>query len=206
MFNLIPTALAAETAEVAAESANFLQHIDWTRPTWDLFIILFFIVAVFLYGLSLGRDRIVVILVSIYMSLAIVEHAPYINSESFQNAINNIVNQFFVFQISAFLILFIALFFILTRSALLKTIASSDSPGPWWQVLIFSTLHVGLIVSIILSYIPPETVESVLAPLTRRVFTTEFAQFVWIVGPVLAMIVFKGGAAAKRKIQAPEDL
>jgi len=206
MFNLIPTALAAETAEVATESANFLQHIDWTRPTWDLFIVLFFVVAAFLYGLSLGRDRIVVILVSIYMSLAIVEHAPYINSEGFQNAINNIVNQFFVFQISAFLILFIALFFILTRSALLKTIASSDSPGPWWQVLIFSILHVGLIVSIILSYLPQETVEAVLAPLTRQVFTTEFAQFVWIVGPVLAMIVFKGGAAAKRKIQAPEDL
>jgi len=37
----------------------------------DLFIILFFVIAAFLYGFSLGRDRIVAILVSIYMGLAV---------------------------------------------------------------------------------------------------------------------------------------
>ena len=205
MFNLIPPALAAETAEVATESANFLQHIDWTRPTWDLFIILFFIVAAFLYGLSLGRDRIIVILVSIYMSLAIVEHAPFLNSESVHNAINNIVNQFFVFQISAFVFIFIVLFLIISRSALLRTVASSDLPGPWWQVMIYSILHVGLLVSIILSYIPPETVEDVLAPLTRQVFTTEFAKSLWIMAPVAAMIIFKGGASEKKKRKVIEE-
>ena len=151
---MIPVAWAAETAEVATETANFMQNIDWTRPTWDLFIVLFFIVAAFLYGLSLGRDRIIVILVSVYMSLAIVDRAPFLNSEGFQNAINNITSQFFVFQISAFVLIFIVLFFVITRSALIKTIASSDSPGPWWQVLMYSVLHVGLLVSIILSYIP----------------------------------------------------
>ncbi|MFA5135192.1 MAG: hypothetical protein WC505_05430 [Patescibacteria group bacterium] len=202
---MIPVAWAAETAEAAAESSNFLQNIDWTRPTWDLFIVLFFVIAAFLYGLSLGRDRIIVILVSIYISLAVVEHAPLVNNEGFQSMINNLVGQFFVFQISAFLLLFIVLFFVITRSALLKTIASSDSPGPWWQVLLYSVLHVGLIVSIILSYIPKESVEGVLSPLTQQVFTGNFAQNVWIIGPLIAMFVFKGGASEKKKRKIIEE-
>jgi len=202
---MIPVAWAAETAEAATETANFMQNIDWTRPTWDLFIVLFFIVAAFLYGLSLGRDRIIVILVSVYMSLAIVEHTPFLNNEGFQNAINNITSQFFVFQISAFLLLFIILFFVITRSALLKTIASSDSPGPWWQVLLYSILHVGLIVSIILSYIPKEALEGVLAPLTKQVFTTNAAQSFWIIAPVVVMFIFKGGASDKKKRKIIEE-
>jgi len=203
---LIPVAWAAEATEVATESSNFLQHIDWTRPTWDLFIILFFIVAAFLYGLSLGRDRIIVILVSIYTSIAIVEHAPLVNNEGFQNAINNFVGQFFVFQISAFIVLFILLFFVITRSALMKTIASSDTAGPWWQVLLYSILHVGLIISVVLSYIPKESVEGVLAPLTQRVFTTDLAQNIWIIGPVLAMFIFRGTGLRKRKKREEADI
>lgn len=205
MQDMIPVAWAAETAEAAAESATFLQNIDWTRPTWDLFIVLFFVIAAFLYGLSLGRDRIIVILISIYISLAVVEHAPLVNNEGFQNMINGIVGQFFVFQISAFLLLFVVLFFVITRSALLKTIASSDSSGPWWQVLLYSILHVGLIVSIILSYIPVESVEGVLSPLTRQVFTGDFAQNVWIIGPLVAMFIFKGGASEKKKRKIIEE-
>lgn len=202
---MIPVAWAAETVNAAGQSANFLQNIDWTRPTWDLFIILFFVVAAFLYGLSLGRDRIIVILISIYVSLAIVEHTPFLNSEAFHKTINGIVNQFFVFQISAFIFLFIALFLIITRSALLKTIATSDSPGPWWQVLLYSILHVGLLVSIVLSYVPPETVDKVLAPLTRQVFTTQLAQSVWILAPIVAMFIFKGAASEKKKRRIIEE-
>ncbi|MDD5039896.1 MAG: hypothetical protein PHY34_01975 [Patescibacteria group bacterium] len=202
---MIPVAVAAGTVNAAAGTASFMQNIDWTRPTWDLFIVLFFVIAAFLYGLSLGRDRIIVILVSIYMSLAIVEHAPIVNNAGFQHMINNAVGQFFVFQISAFLLLFVILFFVITRSALLKTIASSDTPGPWWQVLLYSILHVGLLVSVILSYIPRESLDGVLAPLTLRIFTTDFAQNVWIIGPAVAMFIFKGGAGQKKKRQYIEE-
>ncbi len=183
----------------AAETANTLfQNVDWSKPSWDLFIVLFFVVAALLYGLSLGRDRIIVILVSIYMSLAIVEHAPFISDPNFQNNINNAISQVFVFRISAFLFVFIFLFFMLTRSALVKTIASSDSSGPWWQVLLFSILHVGLIVAITLSFLPPEATKN-LAPLTRQLFATPNAKFVWIILPIIAMVVLKGGASENKK-------
>ncbi len=198
-FDFLLSMLFIHAAQ-AAESANFLQNINWSQPSWDLFIVLFFIIAAFLYGLSLGRDRIIVILVSIYMSLAIVEHAPFISDPNFQQGINNAVSQLFVFRISAFLLVFIVLFFMLSRSALVKTIASSDSAGSWWQVLLFSVLHVGLIVSITLSFLPPEA-SNHLAPMTRQLFASPNAKFVWIILPIAAMILIKGGASENKKFK-----
>ena len=192
--------LFVQAAYAAENAGGFLSNMNWSQPTWDLFIILFFIVAAFLYGLSLGRDRIIVILVSIYMSLAIVEHAPFISSPDFQENVNNVVSQLFVFRISAFLVVFVLLFFMLSRSALVKTIASSDTHGAWWQVLLFSILHVGLIVSVVLSFLPPEATEG-LAPYTRNLFATENARFVWIILPIIAMILLKGGASDTKKFK-----
>ncbi|MBI2984401.1 MAG: hypothetical protein HYY50_02145 [Candidatus Kerfeldbacteria bacterium] len=180
----------------ATSAKNLVANIDWSKPTWDLFIILFFIIAALLYGLSLGRDRVLVILVSVYMALAVVNTAPYIGN--YQADIG--VDQFFVFRISAFVVVFIALFFLMSRSALLSTIASSNTQGAWWQVLIFSLLHVGLLISITLSFLPPTAAEK-LAPLTQKIFVGDFGRFFWIVTPIVAMILVKGGAADKKKFK-----
>ncbi|MFH0853478.1 MAG: hypothetical protein V1853_03665 [bacterium] len=168
------------------QAQNFVANIDWATPTWDLFIILFFIVAGFLYGLSLGRDRIVVILVSIYMALAVASTAPFIGELNARIGIQNV----FVFQISAFVLTFIVLFFLLSRSALLRTIAASDNVGSWWQVLVFSILHVGLLISITLSFLPPEAADN-LSPLTRQMFAGDMARFVWIISPIVLMAMIK---------------
>lgn len=167
------------------EIVNQINAIDWTQPTWDLFIILFFIIAAFLYGLSLGRDRIIVILVSIYMSLAVVNSVPYF--KSFEHIIT--INQAFAFKITTFLGLFVILFFWLSRSALLR-VFGEGSRGSWWQVLVFSFLHVGLLISIVLSLVPGQITDN-LAPLTKQVFITEQARFIWIVLPILGMAVIR---------------
>lgn len=175
---------------------DFVATVNWAQPSWDLFIVLFFIIAGFLYGLSLGRDRVIVILVSIYMALAVVNTAPLIGNLQANVGFSNI----FVFRISAFVAVFIALFLLLARSALLQTIASSDTKGSWWQVMLFSFLHVGLLISIVLSFLPGEAAGH-LAPLTQRIFTSETGRFLWIVGPILAMVMIKGGAAEKKKFK-----
>ncbi len=177
------------TTTVTNTNISWIANIDWSKPSWDLFIVLFFLVAAFLYGLSLGRDRIIVILVSIYMSLAIINTAPFIGLKVTEISVSSL----FAVRITAFLGLFIILFFLLSRSALLKTIASSDTQGSWWQVIIFSFLHVGLLISIILSYLPSASINT-LAPLTQTIFTTETSRFIWIILPVLAMVMIKGGA------------
>ncbi|PIS40876.1 MAG: hypothetical protein COT26_01065 [Candidatus Kerfeldbacteria bacterium CG08_land_8_20_14_0_20_43_14] len=176
----------------ATSVQGLFTGFNWSQPSWDLFIILFFVIAAFLYGLSLGRDRIIVIMVSIYMGLAIVNTAPFL-----ANTVITIQSPF-VIKISVFLGVFVALFFFLSRSALLRTLAASDAQGRWWQVLIYSILHVGLLVSVVLNYLNPAAIAK-LAPLTQRIFATPNARFIWIIAPIIAMILFGGAAAEKKK-------
>ena len=188
--------LAVNLTQTTTEAQSFVANINWAQPSWDLFIILFFVIAALLYGLSLGRDRVIVILISVYMALAVVNSAPYIGT--FQTDIG--INQFFVFRISAFVAVFIALFFLMSRSALMSTVANSDSRGAWWQVLLFSFLHVGLLISITLSFLPASASET-LAPFTQKIFVSDGGRFFWIVTPILAMILLKGGAADKKRFK-----
>jgi len=170
---------------------QFLQSINWATPTWDLFIVIFFVVAAFLYGLSLGRDRVIVILVSIYMALAVINTAPYLSTLSGKDLSINI-GQNFAFKVTLFLGVFIILFFLLSRSALSRTFGGASSGGSWWQVILFSFLHVGLLISVVLSFLPPQTAEHLL-PVTRQIFTSDLGKFFWIITPIVAMVLFKGG-------------
>jgi hypothetical protein len=101
-------------------------------------------------------------------------------------------------------VVFIALFFLMSRSALLSTVASSDTHGSWWQVMLFSLLHVGLLISITLSFLPPSASQG-LAPLTQKIFVQETSRFLWIIAPIAAMIFIKGGAAEKRRRRERDD-
>jgi hypothetical protein len=190
MLPLLATTVAAEnsdnTANAIADLFGYVTNINWAAPTWDLFIVIFFIITVFLYGMSLGRDRIIVILVSIYMALAVISNAPFLGA--FGGADIKVGN-YFAFQVTTFLGLFVLLFFLLSRSALMHTFGKLHS-GSWWQVLIFSVFHVGLLVSITLSFLPAEAVGH-LAPVTRNLFASETAKFLWIIAPITGMILLK---------------
>ena len=171
-------------------------NLSWANPTWDVFIVLFFVVGAFVYGISLGRDRLVTMLVAIYMSLAVVDHAPFLSEIS----ANINVEQIFVLRIGFFVGFFLFMFFLLSRSALQKTIAKADTIGDWWQIFVYSFLHVGLLISILLSFLP-ESRLSVFSKTTVNIFTSEMARFLWIVVPILAMIFVKGGASEKKKTE-----
>jgi hypothetical protein len=187
-------------AAVANVNSSFIANIDWSKPSWDLFIILFFVISAFLYGLSLGRDRIVVILVSIYMALAVVNTAPYIGNIQAEVG----VNQLFVVRASLFLGVFIVLFLMLSRSALLNTIASADNRGSFWQIILFSMMHVGLLISITLSFLPLSSTNG-LAPLTRQIFTSQTGKFIWIIAPIVLMMLVKAEPKRRRTPAYSDD-
>lgn len=184
-----------DLTSVGTSAQNLWTGINWVQPSWDLFIYMFFVIAAFLYGMSLGRDRIIVIMVSIYMALAVVNSAPFLG-----NITTITINAPVAIKIGVFLGIFVLLFFFLSRSALLRTIASSDDKGKWYQVLIYSILHVGLLVSVTLNYLPKNAVDK-LAPLTKFIFATPNARFGWIIAPIIAMILFGGAAKEKKKFK-----
>lgn len=169
---------------------NAVNSVNWLDPSWDLFIILFFVVASLIYGVSLGRDRIIVILVSIYMALAIVNHIPFLTGVSSAEVS---LNDTFALRVSVFLGVFILLFFFLSHSALMKAFSHGKSgQGKFWQVMIYSFLHVGLLISVTLSFFPAD-LAGVLSPLTQTLFMSDVARAAWVTLPVIAMALFGGG-------------
>lgn len=180
--------LSLASPVTAAGATSMLATINWSKPTWDLFIALSFLLIAFLYGLSLGRDRIMVIMVSIYMALAVIKSAP--------EAI--VIKNVGAIQISAFVGLFLLLFFLLSRSALHKSISFSEAKGPWWQSLVFSVLHVGLLISVILSFLPKEAVVKNLSTTTQNLFVHSPAPFLWVIAPILVMLLTKGKSGERK--------
>ncbi|TAK03790.1 hypothetical protein EPO34_01340 [Patescibacteria group bacterium] len=174
------------------QAAQYLSSINWLQPSWDVFIILFFLVSSLLYGISLGRDRILVMMVAIYMALAVVKYVPFISE--FQASIS--VNDTFALKVSVFLGAFILLFFLLSQSALLKAFGASAEQGSFMQVAAFSVLHAGLLISVTLSFFPADT-SPWLSPLTRTVFTSDGGKSVWALLPIVAMVAF--GAIRRRE-------
>ena len=168
------------------EIMGAIQSIDWGNPSWDLFLMLFFLIGSLLYGLSLGRDRIIVIMVSIYMALGVVNFAPFIKEFNADVNINDAIS----FRVVAFLGLFLLLFFFLSQNALLRSF-SADSYGAFWQVLIFSVIHVGLLMSVTLSFLPPEVTDN-LSSTSKDFLISDVAKSVWITLPIVAMALFKG--------------
>lgn len=180
--------LSLATPVTTAGATSMLTAINWSKPTWDLFIALAFVLIAFIYGLSLGRDRIMVIMVSIYMALAVIKSAP----ESI------VIKNVGAIQISAFVGLFLLLFFLLSRSALHRSISFSENKGPWWQSLIFSVMHVGLLISVILSFLPKEAVEKNLSTTTLNMFVNNPAPFLWVIAPILVMVLTKSKSQERK--------
>jgi len=183
-------------SNITAEAQNFFSNLNWSDPSWDLFIILFFLVASLIYGLSMGRDRAIVVIVSIYMALAVVDYVPFVEKLISGSALEEL----FIFKIVSFLIVFMVLFFLLAQSALLNTIASRSATKSWWQAILFSFLQIGLLISIVLSFLPEQSL-SALSEFTRLMFATETASFIWIILPIVTMVLIrKPRRRARREI------
>lgn len=166
--------------------ANLIQGFNWQVPSWDLFIILFFVFSALIYGMSLGRQRIIVILISIYMSLAVVDYAPIV--ENFLK--DRGMGDFILFEVTSFLGAFLILFFLLSRSALLKVFGGGNHDGVWWQVMLFSFLQIGLLISVVLTFLPA-SITSNLSPTIQQIFIDDNSKFLWIISPILAMILIR---------------
>ncbi|MBI2416287.1 MAG: hypothetical protein HYV33_06570 [Candidatus Kerfeldbacteria bacterium] len=177
----VTTVTATEETDTSTYSLDqAFNQVNIGNPTWDLFLVGFFVVGALLYGLSLGKDRIIAIMVSIYMALAVVAALP-------EFVLNIKVNDSYTVQITAFFSVFVVLFFLLSRQAVLNAL-SPDGHGKWWQVLLFSVLHVGLLVSVTMSFLPPNLLAK-FSPLSQMIFTQEWTKFSWIMAPIIAMML-----------------
>lgn len=184
---MIPSFELVQVAHAETMNAvSYVGNVNFENPTWDLFIVIFFVVATLLYGLSLGTSRIAAILFSTYTAYAIVLSVPFFRDVKSAEVG---LNQFFVANISVFVGMFVILFLLISRSAITKSLSPSEDRGSWWRILLFSILQVGLLISIILSFLPESSINQ-LQPMTRDVFASPTGSFGWMVAPIIMLAVF----------------
>lgn len=161
-----------------------------TATGWDIFIIFIALIAIFIYGFVLGKNRMILILLSSYFSLTIMKFLPWERLAAINwLGIGSSPAPSLKMLIFLSLILF---FFIFIPRSILSSVLRIRKRGEasWVQLLILGILQVGLLISIILSFLPNQ-VTSEITPLINRIFLSAGAQFIWITLPLLVITLMK---------------
>ncbi len=61
----------------------------------------------------------------------------------------------------------------------------------WIKRVVVSFTVVGLMVSIILGWMPDKEVIKILSPFGLKIFTTSFSKFIWTVAPIVVLLIAK---------------
>lgn len=165
-------------------STGIASAVNWNLPSWDLFIIIFFVLAILIYGMSLGRERVLAVLVSVYISLAITTNLPFINEKMSQKFG---LGPVFVLQILAFFASVAGVFFLLSRVGALTGFVGKPSIP---VIALFSILQVGLLISCVLSFLPT-TALAYLSPMVKFAFASDIGRFLWILAPIGALYLIR---------------
>lgn len=157
-------------------------------PADGLFLVVAAILG-FAYGFIIGRDRAVIILLSLYMAFCVVTNAPVIARISQGLGFGRVP----ALQVGWFLGLFVILFLILWRSAALKNLIRDR--GHWLHAGIFGLLEVGFFASAIL-FLLPSTMIAELPASFRAVFLHDIARSVWFIAPIIGLATLGKAPAA----------
>lgn len=171
---------------------SFLSNFDLTA-SWNWIMVLIFLGAALVYGLSMGRNRLITVTLGVYLSYILAKSIPW-RELSFLETKNGAPDS--TVQIFIFAALILAFYFAIPHSALKSALRMGGrGRGRWWQIMILSILQIGLILSLAISFLPAKTVTAV-SPLAQRVLTDAIARFLWLLLPILAMMFLGGGRPA----------
>lgn len=139
------------------------------------------LVALLLWGLSLGKTKILVSILSGYVGYALVQLLPYSNvvKELAKN-----VEGFWI-DIGSFIAAFLIVFLIFSLSFIKKRFSSSEFS--LWQIMLFNILNIGFMASVVFSYLPTEMGTKILGNF-YWVFGSPQAVFIWAVLPLIALL------------------
>ena len=157
---------------------------------WDIFIGIIFLITVLVYGLFLGRNRMIVLLISSYFSFLIIQNIPWwkLSSISWLGLEQSPSSSLKTILFLGVILLF---YFLIPRSVLTSTFRlRKRGLASWWQLLLLAVVQVGLLVMVIISFSPQESISN-LGSLIRKTFIGPEAQFVWITLPILVLVLMR---------------
>jgi hypothetical protein len=125
-------------------------------------------------GFVVGRWKLINILINAYIALAFVGVIP---------------SEWFGLIPYARAVVFIALVVFLTfvDARLFDVHITSAGTDFFWRLFVMSILVVGMLTSILLSFLPPAAVRGFADGLFLTIFASEYALFFWMVAPLLVL-------------------
>lgn len=164
-------------ALIKNSTAQILSH-----PTWDILLVFALLAGGFFYGISAGKRRIAATIIYTYAALAVTSVLPIERLAGFFAGTSS-----FWVEAGAFLAIFILLALLLGTSRRRRGFAPASS---WWQVFLLSFAQVGLLIHLVLGFLPPEQIKT-LAPLTRTVFANPTYHLWWLIVPLAILVILR---------------
>lgn len=171
--------------------AAFLKSIqqytgNLNLPDFNLvtIIILFVLLMVFLFGVTFGRSRLLIGLLSLYVARVLESVFPYFDwiKGQLKNTDVSIIHA------GLFIVIFMVTFILLERSVLRARLGLSEASVVFVGIL--SILELGFLVSIASIYLPTE-VYRILPAQVLEYFNTKTAQFWWSAAPILSLLFMR---------------
>lgn len=164
-------------------SGKNLSTLSLSSKNFDIILILTIFVAAFVYGINAGRTKMILSLISAYISILLIKFFPYQ-----KNILDNFKMEPFVLNIILFFIIFIVTFYFLSRSPI-KIANGEKEEKSWFQILILSIFNVGIFLSLIISFLPNKYLK--LNETMGLIFANQKSLFWWIAVSILFMAIIK---------------
>lgn len=144
-----------------------------TSLTQDITLLLVIVLASFLFGVFIGRSRLMAVLLNIYISFAAVSAIPveYLTDSSY--------------KILAFLILLV--FLSIWGKKIIEVTMGNVGSGFMWKIFTLSFLEVVLILSVVLSFTPRKSALQYVSASSYGYLVDDPMRLVWMAAPLLFM-------------------
>lgn len=156
------------------------ELINIANPTWDTFLVLFFIASTLIYSFFANRERLAVVLLSIYTTIAVLNATPLVRD--YLAALSPIEG--IPYRVGIFLVLFVLLYVLFSSHMSLR----SELTQSWIHGIVLSFLQVGLLLSAVLSLIPSDIFST---QFVRSFFTDDIPRSAWMLAPIVVIFAMR---------------
>lgn len=146
------------------------------------------LVALLIYGLSLGRTKAVVSFLGVYIAYAVYSVFPF---WEWLHTTIKFSPELYLTQIGFFLVAYLIVFLILNKSLVKSRMTIGEAS--FFAVSIISVLQLGLLMTIILNILSVDVVAKIVPAYLARFFITPSAMFYWFIVPIPALLLVRRG-------------
>ncbi|GEM_PF-5545051 len=169
---------------LAASQLNWeglTQFLEQNQASWSAAIILIFVLLIFFYfGAGLGKTSKGII--SVYVALAIVNTVTYFSPDGPEINVPGAL----ALKLGSFIGLSIVILILWSQFAF-RGVVRTDFGGNIIERLIFSVLGAGMIVAILISFMPSEIL-STITPTIQWIFNSDAGFAIWMIAPIFCLL------------------